>query len=129
MNRLLSLGWRKVAILGAGVLIAAGALAVIVDGGRDRAIAAAKKHGEVVIVNGHVRIVRLGNRTAVDQVLPLLKDLPELVELSIYGVNLTPVDLQAIGDLTFLSSVRLEGCGLSGQETAPLGNLMNVTRL
>jgi hypothetical protein len=120
---------RRIAAIVVCVLIGTATLAVMVDSGRDTAIAAAKKHGKVFILRGQVYSVTLPSRKAVDEVLPLLDHVSELRELVIYGVDLTPDDLQAIARLTSLSALRLDGCGLRGAELDPLGDLTNVTEL
>ncbi len=127
MHRLLSsLTWRKAAIIAGALLIACGALAVMIETRHAKAIAAAKKYGMVQTVSGRVYTVRLLNHKAVDEVLPLLKDVPEMGELIIGGVDLTPADIQMIGELTQLESLRLGGCDLSGDELSPLGKLKKI---
>ena len=120
---------RRIPAIAVCLLIGTATLAVMVDSGRDKAIAAAKKHGKVFVLRGQVYSVTLPSRKAIDEVLPLLDHVSELRELVIYGVDLTPDDIQAIARLTSLIALRFDGCGLRGAELDPLGNLTNVTEL
>lgn len=130
MDKLLSIiTVRKVAILGMSLILFGGALALMMDADRKRAVVAATEHGNKLNFQGEMRVVTLNSRNAVDDVLPLLKDLPELRELQIARVPLTPEDLVTIGELRSLVVLRLADCGLTGDETLPLGNLTNVASL
>ncbi len=124
-----SLTWRKAAISAAALLIACGALAVMVDSKREKAIAAAKEYGRVVGLGGRVYSVSLHDREAVDKVLPLLQHVSELRELKIGGVDLTVADIQRIGELKTLTSLWLNACGLRDAEVASLDKLTQLTEL
>ncbi len=125
----LSRSWRGVTIVGVCIVVASAAFALMTDSKRDKAIAAAKKYGKVAVVNGHVYGVQLRNRQAVDEVLPLLKDIIDLAGLTISGVDLNTVDMEAIGGLTPLVDLSLSGCGLTDAELQPLRALTDVTRI
>lgn len=132
MNRQLSsFGWRKVVILSAGILIAAGALAVMVAGGRDRAIAAAKKYGQVDIdpSTNEVRRIDLHSREAFDEVLPLLRSVPDLQFLSLGGAELQEKNLQAIAELQSLPTLFMVLCDLDDDDMRFLEKLTDLREL
>jgi hypothetical protein len=93
--------------------------------------ATAQRYGELgqsgQILVGEVRTrLHLRNREGVSRVLPVLKDLPDVTDLSIWGVALTREDLQTIGKLNHLRTLSLEECEIDDADLAFLSDLRNV---
>lgn len=95
---------------------------------REAALQVAKQYGEVTAFQGKFRIVLL-NRQAVDKVLPLLASVPDLEELSIWGVALTDAELRTIGKLDQISGLRLEKCEVDDNDLRFLKPLSNLKQL
>jgi hypothetical protein len=100
---------------------------------RDRALTVAKQLGHVEIDNVPPNfkrlLVSLGSRKAVNNVLPLLKDVPDLTSLVILNVNLTEQDLTSIGQLTQLPDLTLGTCDINDEDLRFLTGLSNLHEL
>ena len=108
--------WQHIAVAGVCLLLVGTAIAAV--SGADKSINVARKHGEV-FGNDHLGYsVRLKTQKGVDAVLPLLDNLPTLVELRVYGVDLNSKEIQLIGGLESLNGLWLDGCGSIGERNS-----------
>jgi hypothetical protein len=97
---------------------------------RDHALAMAKQYGRLTIddiprVPKRI-LVSLLNRRAVDEVLPLLKDVPDLTILGIDRVELREEDFHAIGQLTQIQTLGLQKCTFDEDDLRLLSNLSKL---
>jgi hypothetical protein len=112
--------------IGVGLVIASSRLYAL-EAGRDHAIAIAKRYGPVEIYMDKVDRILLSNRKAVDEVLPLLKDIPDLKHLSISGVNLNDDDIRRISELAQLRGLTLSTCEIDDADFRVLSKLNGLT--
>jgi hypothetical protein len=124
------------AVLALCIAVGVALFAVFYKSNREKALAKAKRYGEVHAFDikadsASVKFLRvaLGNREGVDQVLPELKHVPDLTELSIWGAPLTLDDLGLISELTQIHTLSLQSCDIEDRDLTPLSTMVQLTEL
>ncbi len=131
MKLLRPINWRHLAVAALVLALVGTVFALAVETDRDRAIAAAQKWGRVIInpISRTVQRISLSDGHGYREVLPLLKDVPDLQHLSVGSAPLSEQELEAIGDLTQLPSLSISNSNVESDDLRHIGGMTSLREL